>query len=158
MPRTAHPLPDTGRIVVGVDGSASSKEALAWAARQARLTGSRLFVIATWHVPMTFGWSLSVPQGFDPAADMTMALASTVAEVLGPDPGIEVSSEVIQGHPQVVLTEQSRNASLIVVGSRGHGEFAGMLLGSVSEFLTTHAHCPVVVIREREDLDESTTL
>ena len=107
---------------------------------------------------MTFGWSPPLPEGFDPATDMTVALARAVAEVLGPDPGIEVSSEIIEGHPQVVLTEQSRNASLIVVGCRGHGEFAGMLLGSVSEFLTTHAHCPVVVIREREDGDTSTTL
>jgi nucleotide-binding universal stress UspA family protein len=54
----------------------------------------------------------------------------------------------VEGHLASVLTEQSKNASLIVVGSRGHGEFAGMLLGSVSEFLATHARCPVLVVRE----------
>jgi nucleotide-binding universal stress UspA family protein len=125
--------------------------ALAWAAKQAALCGSPLAVISTWRLPIGYGWTPSWPAGVDPATDVRTALDQSVLEVLGSDPEIEMTSEVIEGHPAVVLTEQSRTASLIVVGSRGHGEFAGMLLGSVSEFLTAHAHCPVVVTRDHED-------
>jgi nucleotide-binding universal stress UspA family protein len=141
----------TRRIVVGVDGSPSSKEALAWAAAQARLTGLRLDAVATWHPPLSYGWAPPWPEGFNLEAESRRALEETVTEVLGPDPDIEVTTEVVEGYPAHVLTEQSKRASLMVVGCRGHGEFAGMLLGSVSEFLTTHAHCPVVVIRDHEE-------
>jgi nucleotide-binding universal stress UspA family protein len=145
----------TGHIVVGVDGSWSSKAALAWAATQARLTGSRLVVVSTWHFPMNYGWMPPWPENLDLATDRKMALADDVAEVLGTDPEIDATTEVIEGHPAHVLTELSKTASLIVVGCRGHGEVAGMLLGSVSEYLTAHAHCAVVVVRDHEDRDTS---
>ncbi|MGA2037092.1 MAG: universal stress protein [Acidimicrobiales bacterium] len=62
---------------------------------------------------------------------------------------MELTTVVMEGHPARVLPDESKTASLVVVASRGNGEFAGMLLGSVSEFLTTHAHCPVVVRGDR---------
>ncbi len=147
--------PKTGGIVVGVDGSPSSKKALAWAATQARLTGSRLYAIATWHTPLSYGWPPPWPEGFNQEAESKAVLEETVAEVLGTDPEIEITTEVLEGYPALLLAERSRSASLMVVGCRGHGEFAGMLLGSVSEYLSTHAHCPVVIIRDHEEIDPS---
>jgi nucleotide-binding universal stress UspA family protein len=140
---------DGGRelIVVGVDGSPASKAALRWAARQARLTGGRLLAVLTWEFPRSMGWAPPWPSDFDPARDAKELLEVTVEEVLGPHPDVEVSTATAEGHPSVVLTELSKKATLVVVGCRGHGEFVGMLLGSVSEFLTTHAECPVAVVR-----------
>ena len=136
-------------IVVGVDGSDSSKEALKWAERQAKLTGVPLRIVSTWQRPTSYGWVPPWPVDVDFAAGARFALEDSVG-VLGPDLHKDVSTMVLEGHPATTLVEQSRSASLIVVGSRGHGEFVGMLLGSVSEFLVTHAHCPVVVFRDAE--------
>lgn len=135
-------------VVVGVDGSEHSKEALAWGARYAALTGSPLMVIAVWHLPTSYGWTLPLPSDWDPEADVKEVLQREVKEVLGSELRSNVSFAVLKGPPGKVLVEASEHASLVVVGSRGRGEFAGMLLGSVSEFVTTHAHCPVVVVRD----------
>lgn len=138
-----------GDIVVGVDGSRSSRKALAWAAKQAALTGARLVAITCWDYPVNYGWAPPWPPEFDPAADSKAMLDRVVDEVLGAGASARVTTATFEGHPAPVLVELSKTASLVVVGSRGHGEFAGMLLGSVSEFLTTHAHCPVLVVRCR---------
>lgn len=136
------------RIVAGVDGSPSSIAALAWAARQASVTKAPLTAVTTWSFPTTYGYPLAWPEDFDPAADAKSTLEASINEVLGSHPSISVTTEIVEGHPSVVLVEESKTATLVVVGSRGHGEFAGMLLGSVSEFLSTHAHCPIVIIRK----------
>lgn len=134
-------------IVVGVDGSPSSETALRWAARQAELTGEHLVAVIAWDYPTSYGWAPPWPRDYDPQTNATKLLEKTVREVLGDEPSVPVTTVALEGHPSPVLTELSKRASLVVVGSRGHGEFTGMLLGSVSEFLTGHAHCPVVVIR-----------
>ena len=136
------------RIVVGVDGSEPSKDALAWAARQAKLTGATLAVISAWEDTPIWGRSPGWPPGVDPQAHTVAALDETIREVLGSDPGFDLTKAAIEGHAAPKLLEESKTASLIVVGSSGHGEFAGMLLGSVSAFLVTHAHCPVAIIRD----------
>ncbi|HEY5023722.1 MAG TPA: universal stress protein [Acidimicrobiales bacterium] len=138
-------------IVVGVDGSEPSKRALRWAADQARLTGAELQVITTWEYPPTLGWAPPYPSDFDPDKDARQALQETIDAVLGPDHGVVLHLTVTEGHPAFVLTEAARSAELLVVGSRGHGAFAGMLLGSVSEYCTSHAPCPVVVVRHSDD-------
>lgn len=143
------PEDSRGRIVVGVDGSASSKDALKWAAQQAEATGAALEVVTTWEWPTSFGWVPPYPAEYDPEADAGKALEQTIAEVLGPSPSVAIRTRIAEGHPAPVLIELSRGADLLVVGSRGHGEFAGMLLGSVSEHCVTNAHCPVVVMRPR---------
>lgn len=135
-------------VVVGVDGSPSSKAALAWAARFATMADVPLTVIAAWRYPPNYGWSPPFPEEWNPETDARTMLDHEVKEVLGSEPGITLTTLVLEGPPAQVLTESSSAASLIVVGSRGRGEFAGMLLGSVSEFLTAHAHCPVVVVRD----------
>lgn len=139
-----------GPVVVAVDGSDSSKAALAWAAHYARLSALPLVGLIVWQMPLEAGWGMapSLPEDYDPEGSARQILEDTVAEVLGDHAGIDVRLEVVRGHPSVKLTEASESASLVVVGSRGHGAFSGMLLGSVSEFLTTHAHCPVVVMRD----------
>jgi len=136
------------RIVVGVDGSPSSIRALRWAAEQARRTGDRLVVVTTWEFPTTYGWVPPYPPDFDPGGDARRLLESTVAEVLGEDPGVDVELVVEEGHAAPVLVQQAKGADLLVVGSRGHGGFTGMLLGSVSEHCVHHASCPVIVIRD----------
>jgi nucleotide-binding universal stress UspA family protein len=137
----------TGRIVVGIDGSEAATDALRWATRQAELTGSPLEVIMTWEWPASLGWSVPIPDDYDPETDVRQVLDAAVHLALAAHPGVTVDRRVVNGHPARVLVDASKGADLLVIGSRGHGEFAGMLLGSVSEFCTTNAHCPVLVHR-----------
>jgi nucleotide-binding universal stress UspA family protein len=137
----------TARIVVGVDGSPASLDALSWAATQAELTGSILELVMTWDWPSSLGWSVPIPDDFDPADDVRRALDAAADPVRTAHPDIQIELRVVNGHPAPCLVETSKGADLLVVGSRGHGEFVGMLLGSVSEFCTTNAHCPVLVHR-----------
>ena len=135
------------RIVVGVDGSDSSRHALRWAARQAQLTGGRLDVVITWELPTSFGWVPPYPADFNPAEDAQRAADEEVSAALSECPDVVVQTTVVEGHPAPTLLQASRGAELLVLGSRGHGEFAGMLLGSVSQHLVSTAHCPVLVWR-----------
>ena len=141
----------TGRaVVVGIDGSNSSRAALRWAARQARLSNAPLVGITTWDWSKTYGAAVPWPADIDFEADARGILEQCVDEALGADRRGEVTPRVVHGPPAHALEEASRHASLLVVGCRGHGELAGMVLGSVSEFLATHAHCPVVIVRGEE--------
>ena len=135
---------DTGRpvIVAGVDGSQCSLEALRWAARQAELTGAELHAVMAWSLPEIYSYT---PRDFQ--GDARKALKDAVEQALGHEPGVRVTAQVVEGHPAEVLVEASRGAQLLVVGCRGHGGFAGMLLGSVSEHCVGHAECSVVVVR-----------
>ena len=135
------------RVVVGVDGSGHSRAALAWGARQAELTGASLTVVTTWELPTSYGYVAAWPENVDFEADARAVLEETVETVLGPDSSLEITRRVERGHAALVLVEESRRAAVVVVGCRGHGEFTGMLIGSVSEHLATHAHCPVVIVR-----------
>ena len=137
----------TGRVVVGIDGSPASLDALAWAARQADLTGARLEILAAWEWPTSFGWAVPLPNDFDPEAEVQSTLDDAVGTVRAAYPALTVDTRVVRGRPQPMLIEASKGADLLVVGSRGHGEFVGMLIGSVSEYCTTNAHCPVLVHR-----------
>jgi nucleotide-binding universal stress UspA family protein len=143
----ARPASSAERIVVGVDGSESSLRALDWAARQAELTGGSLDAIMTWEWPANYGWAPPYPSDWNPAAEAAKVLDQAIEPLRGAHPKVAISSRVVEGHPAPVLVDASRKAQLLVVGSRGHGEFAGMLLGSVSEHCVTNAHCPVVVVR-----------
>ena len=145
---TSTPQQVSDRIVVGVDGSDSSLAALEWAGRQAELTGATLELLTAWEWPTTYGAPVGVPTDFDPAADARKVLEAAEERVLTAHPGLTVHATVVEGHPSPALVKASKDASLLVVGSRGHGEFAGMLLGSVGEHCATNAHCPVLVLRE----------
>ncbi|MFI0786295.1 universal stress protein [Streptomyces lydicus] len=142
---------ESGRIVVGVDGSESSKAALRWAVGQAELTGTTVNAVIAWEYPPLYGsigW-LDAPQELEGNMKLWagQALDDAVREVVKTSDAGRVTSTVAYGTAPAVLLDASRDASLLVVGSRGHGGFAGALLGSVSQHCTQHAPCPVVVVR-----------
>ncbi|WP_306214000.1 universal stress protein [Actinoplanes sp. RD1] len=134
-------------IVVGVDGSPSSTAALRWAVGQARLAGGRVQAVAAWEYPTYYGWAGPVPYE-DIAVSVGKVLDEAVHAVVdAATPDVEVLQSVVPGNPSQALIDASAHAALLVVGSRGHGAFAGALLGSVSQHCVHHAHCPVVVVR-----------
>jgi nucleotide-binding universal stress UspA family protein len=135
----------TGPIVVGVDGSEPSRAALAWAVRYAGLVGATVEAVITWHYPATYGVG-GIPSNWNPAEDARQFLAESVTAVLGADAHSLVTQVVREGNAAQVLLDETKDAQLLVVGSRGHGGFAGLLLGSVSANCAEHARCPVVVI------------
>ncbi|MEV6881412.1 MULTISPECIES: universal stress protein [unclassified Streptomyces] len=141
----------TGTVVVGVDGSDSSKRAVRWAVRQAEATGGAVEAVTAWEVPQfhgALGWL--PPSSGDEAALEARArqeLIRTVEEAVGPQPPVEVRAEARYGTPAGVLLKAAQGASLLVVGSRGRGGFAGLLLGSVAQHCVQHAPCPVLVVR-----------
>jgi nucleotide-binding universal stress UspA family protein len=136
--------PATPVIVVGVDGSEGSKDALRWAAGQAQLTGASLRVIASWRWP---SYVTRVPPGADPAGDTERTLREAVAPVRDEFPDLDISEHVVQGPAGPSLLTHSENATLLVVGARGRAAFPGMLLGSVAEYCVRNGPCPVVVVR-----------
>ncbi|MGW7444059.1 universal stress protein [Kitasatospora sp. NPDC054795] len=137
----------SARIVVGVDGSTTSRSALAWAARQAGLTGDSVDAVIAWQYPVGYGAPSAAVPDFDVAGNARQALAEAVAEAAAEAPQVEIRQHVVQGHPAAVLLRAADNADLLVVGNRGHGGFTEALLGSVSQHCVHHAHCPVVVVR-----------
>jgi nucleotide-binding universal stress UspA family protein len=139
------------RIVVGVDGSQCSKAALRWAMTQARLIDATLEAVNAWQDPVmlgySYGWAPALFEGNSIPTITEMILDETVADVEAQeDRPVEVHTRVAQGHPAQVLLEAATGAQLLVVGSRGHGTFAGILLGSISQHCLQHASCPVVVV------------
>jgi nucleotide-binding universal stress UspA family protein len=136
------------RIVVGVDGSASSKAALGWAIQQAKLTGAVVDAVIAWDYPGTYGYPAAVGDDADYEALATEVVANAVAEVSGPAAPAEIRPKAVRGNAASVLLAASAGADLLVVGSRGHGGFVEALLGSVSQHAVHHATCPVVVIRD----------
>ncbi|MEV5986607.1 universal stress protein [Streptomyces sp. NPDC052051] len=135
------------RVVVGVDGSPSSHAALHWAVRYAGLIGASVDAVAAWELPGMYGWSApAVDADFDEEA-ARQELVQELRDVLGEQGAASVRALLVRGHPADVLLRAARQADLIVVGSRGRGGFARALLGSVSQQVAQHAHCPVVIVR-----------
>lgn len=132
--------------MVGVDGSESSKDALRWAAEQARQTGAAVHAISTWNFPTSYGWGPYIAD-VDLAAEARRGLEQTIEEALGDKPDVPLVARVEQGHAAGILVDASREAALLVVGSRGRGAFTGMLLGSVSQHCAQNATCPVLITR-----------
>jgi len=143
-----------GRIVVGVDGSGPSLHALRWADRQSELTGATLEAVMAWEMPAAMGWGGSVPgipEGFDLGATTSQALSEAVEAALPPHRVPAVNQVVVMGNPTEVILDRGEGADLLVVGVRGHGTFRAALLGSVSQSVTLHASCPVVVVRGKAE-------
>jgi nucleotide-binding universal stress UspA family protein len=147
------------RVVVGVDGSDSSIEALRWAGHICAGTGAEINAVTCWLYPSTAGMSgiavAACPPEWDPAADAAQGLTIAVKAAFGDGPPPGLTTLVREGHPAQVLVELSHNADLLVIGTRGHGGFAGLLLGSVSAHCTEHAACPVTVTRVAPTPDEA---
>lgn len=142
---TEGPGAGAGRIVVGVDGSKPSQQALRWGARLAATFGAGLDAVTSWAYPAGYGWG-SIPSDWDPAEDMQKVLDQTLQDVFGDHPPAGLRRLVREGGAAQVLLDASQGAIMLIVGSRGHGGFAGLLLGSVSANVAEHATCPVLVI------------
>jgi len=157
---TAEGSNEVRRIVVGVDGSETSRHALRWAAEEARAHGSQLHVVHAWEVPglgagvgVLPGRRSAQPEGQHDEA--SRLVADVVREELGEDPPGDVRTSIGRGPAAGVLLDAADQADLLVVGSRGLGGFKGLLLGSVSSKMAAHASCPVVIVRPAAPQDES---
>jgi nucleotide-binding universal stress UspA family protein len=137
------------RIVVGVDGSEESKAALRWALDEGRLRGASVRAIYAWAFPHMATWPgyvAPVQVNIDALQhDAEEFLDSVIAEAK--TEGVDVGRTAVEGSAAHVLVEAAAGADLLVVGSRGHGGFAGLLLGSVSQQCSHHAPCPIVIVR-----------
>jgi nucleotide-binding universal stress UspA family protein len=135
-----------GRIVVGIDGSPESARALSWGIDEGRLRGLGLRIVYAFPALVSILGDTAhdyYPQVEREAAAMfekALAAAPTMDD-------LDVEHRMLPGNPAQVLVDESRGATLLVVGYRGRGGFVGMLLGSVSIHCVQHAHCPVVVVR-----------
>lgn len=144
----------TPAILVGIDGSQQSDTALRWAANQARRRGYRIDAVAAWHLPagpieaLTAGAGAVIRAQFDFAANAQATLDEALGRCAADLVGVEVTSHAIQGRPTAALVDFARehNSVLLVVGRRGHGGFAGLILGSTSRACADRAPCPVAVV------------
>jgi hypothetical protein len=110
------------------------------------LTGSDLVVVGAWHLPSIYALA-GISDDYDPASDMQRVLDHWLPEIQHGHHTLRVTGQVIESYPGPALVDASRDADLLVVGSRGHGEPMDILLGSVGMHCVTHAHCPVLVYR-----------
>ncbi|WP_043495474.1 universal stress protein [Streptomyces viridosporus] len=142
-----------GPVVLGVDGSAASAKAIGFAFAEAELHGADLVALHAWT-----GWNAPMPAPQDertPYANEPGALAAGEERLLSEAltgyreryPDVKVRHETVHGGAREALIEASRTARLLVVGARGRGGFSGLVLGSVSQAMLHHAHCPVAVVR-----------
>jgi nucleotide-binding universal stress UspA family protein len=136
----------SARLIVGVDGSPSSNEALRWAADEAKLRGAELHAVTAFTSAVGFGdvWLITDMTEQEKATEK--AMNETIDTVLaGRD--VAVHRHLVQGQPASALLDLATATDIIVVGSHGHGGFVGSLLGSVSQRVAAHAPCPVVIVR-----------
>jgi nucleotide-binding universal stress UspA family protein len=149
--RMTTPPVDPHRIVVGVDGSPPSDDALRWGRFLTESIGGTLQAVFAW--PSIAEWAspwapdeVAVPWELDPGKDAARFLDQTLDRVFGDDRPAKLQATVAEGSPTKALLQISEGARMLVVGSRGHGGFTGLLLGSVSTACTEHARCPVLVV------------
>lgn len=141
---------DAEGVVVGVDGSELSVDAVDFAFEQAQARGATLTTVMAWHDPVSTGPGDQLPLVYDPEElrqESAALLAEAVAGHAEKYPDVVVQQEVVRGHPSDVLIDAGRSAELLVVGTRGRGAFRGLLLGSTSRALVHYAPCPIAVVR-----------
>ena len=134
-----------GTIVVGVDGSEPSIEALRQAATMASALGSTVTAVACWRYPPAYDNFVALE--WSPEKDAAQVLEESLTRAYGDSRPAGLRTLVKQGQPASVLIDESAVADMLVVGSRGLGGFTGLLLGSVSAACAAHARCPVLVVR-----------
>ena len=138
------------RIVVGVDGFESSKAALRWAIRQAKLTRAVVEAVTAWHIPPGTGW-VPTPDMPDYQEDAFAVLSEAIDEMCTVDPDVQVCPRVVEGRTGQVLVDAADGAELLVVGSRGHRGLTEALLGSVGQYCANNASCPVVIMHGKHE-------
>ncbi len=135
------------KIVVGVDSSSASLQAVTWAANEAKLRDSSIEIIHAWSMPFVVEPMVMMPMAFPMeilVEDANKIVDAAIATVTGIDPKIQVVGRIARGSAPEHLITAGKSADLLVVGSRGHGGFVGLLLGSVAQQVANHAPCPVV--------------
>ncbi|HSV37905.1 MAG TPA: universal stress protein [Nocardioidaceae bacterium] len=140
---------DSGRIVVGIDGSPASGAALEFALARAEGTGEVVEAVYGWkmgRMPIDRKGEMPTSVG-EKLDDKELLLAESVAGARAAHPDVVLIQTAIPVPPGQALVDASANASLVVVGSHGRGFFSGLLLGSVSHDVLHRAHCPVVIVR-----------
>ena len=135
-----------GPILVGVDGSEASVTALRYAGKLAEAMHATLRAVITWEYP-DFGVAYPATE-WEPDANAAAVLSTAITKAFGSTPPPRLRKDVVQGPAAPTLIDESEHARMLVVGARGAGGFARLLLGSVSEACTRHAHCPVLVVRD----------
>lgn len=141
--------PHRDQVVVGVDGSEPARAALAFGLDEADRMGVGLVAVSVFHPPTVVA-DAGVPAGItaDDLAGGTSAMLKAEVERCHPaHPDVPVDTRVVESSTGWALVREAAGSELLVVGSRGHGGFAGLLLGSVSQYALHHAQCPVAVIR-----------
>jgi nucleotide-binding universal stress UspA family protein len=138
-------------IVVGVDGSEGATHALGWAATEARLRGVPLTILLAWQWPTALyvgvSWAGVTPELFDDFEKIAQEQIDQACTAIAPSlEGVEVTRKVVEGGPAEALIEAAADADLLVVGTRGHGGFVGLMLGSVSQQCAHHSPCPIVIV------------
>ena len=134
-------------LVVGVDGSEASVEALRQAHSLAVALGARVDALTCWEFPPIYqGFVEMEPRGFE--KDARHSLDDALSRAFGAALPENVSAHLVYGPPRQSLIEARRKATMLVVGRRGHGGFGGLQLGSVSSACVAHAECPVLVVHE----------
>ncbi len=144
-------------IAVGVDHSEGAKAALRFAFEEAKLRQATLRVVHAWqygYIGAT-GFEGAVPAVGGDINELRNAaetdLEQTLRESVPETDTVEIERRVVEGRPAAVLVDESQGADLLVVGSRGHGGFTGLLLGSVSQQCAHHAACPVVIVHRKPE-------
>jgi nucleotide-binding universal stress UspA family protein len=142
-------------IVVGVDGSDCGRAALEFATAEAAAHGATLRIVCAWQVP-----AAAYAGGLSPGVDASVigvfrdgaedVVRESVAVTRRLQPALQCEGIAVEGQAADVLLQEARNADFLVVGNRGRGGFASLLLGSVSQQVVHHAPCPVIVVREPE--------
>lgn len=141
-------------IVVGVDGSRSSIDALRKAAELAEAFDAPIEALTAWQFPITSDGS--TPTGiWSPEGEAASTLSDAIDEAFPSGKPERLTTMIASGPPAAVLIKKSETASMLVLGSRGRGGFAGLLLGSVSTACTQHAHCPVLVMHSMKPHKEA---
>jgi nucleotide-binding universal stress UspA family protein len=136
-------------VLVGVDGSPNSVEALRWAADYVHQVGGELHVCIAYQTWLGIGFDYARLSTERVEQETRRILEHTLHEVLGVERSRGIARDVKHGNPTQVLVEASRDADLLVIGDRGSGGYKELLLGSVSENCVRQAHCSVVVVRPR---------
>lgn len=138
-------------IVVGVDGSPLSVEALRWAMKLEPAVGGPITAAIAWQFPAAAVLGAYPSMEWSPEADAREVLQKTIEDAYGDSPPEGLKTLVASGPAAHVLIEATRQARLLIVGSRGLGGFMGLMLGSVSAACAEHAGCPVLVLHTPED-------
>jgi len=134
-------------ILVGVDGSESSVDALRYAKGLATAMHAPLRVFMAWENPVLGLYFPHHPYDWDPKAGAEKVLDTAIAEAFGDDRPAGLIHELVEGPAAKALTDESRNSRMLVLATRGAGGFGRLVLGSVSATCAQHAHCPVLLVR-----------